>query len=124
MSGKREKAIRKLAKGELQNRMEQQQQNQSALAILQFLEQFIQLCITLTGDKPTAVTLTDVMYNAYIQESQRHAEVLGLNTGFKNEEVSFNGVKLVRKSPIEVPQGANVTPKSSIDLPSQEIKTK
>lgn len=120
MSGKREKAIRKLAKEELQKRMDQPQpQNQTALQILQYLEQFIQLCLVLTGEKPSSITLTEVMYNAYIQESQRHAEVLGLKTGFKTDEPVFNGVKLVRKSPIEVPQGANVPEKSAIELPTK-----
>jgi len=122
MSQKTEKAIRKLAKQELEKRMnpnQPQEQNGPGLQIIQFLENFIQLCIGLTGEKPTSLTLTDVMYNAYIQESQRHAEVLGLKTGFKDDEPSFNGVKLVRKSPIVASDGSSAASKSSIEIPTK-----
>lgn len=124
MSQRKEKALRKLARKELNDLRSKhmdhpQPQNQNALQILQYLEEFIQLCLVLTGEKPSSITLTEVMYNAYIQESQRHAEVLGLKTGFKTDEPIFNGVKLVRKSPIVAPSGESVSSKPSIELPTK-----
>lgn len=111
MSGKKQKLLRKQAKKDLLKELDRMQPNQPqqlGLQIINFLEQFIQLCITLTGEKPQSLALTDAMYNAYIQESQRHAEVLGLKTGFKDEEPVFMGVKLVKKSPIIKPTAENM----------------
>ncbi len=113
MSQKTEKAIRKLAKQELEKRMVQNQQAPqppAGLQVITSLENFIQLYTVLTGEKPKSITLTDIMYNSYVQESQRHAEVLGLKPGFKDEIPVFNGVKLEKKSPIIVPEG---TPSST-----------
>lgn len=104
MSGKKQKLLRKLARQELEKIKTMQSNSnpnpQIGLQIISFLENFIQLCVTLTGEKPATITLTDAMYQAYIQESQRHGEILGLKPGFKEEEPTFNGVKLVKKSPI------------------------
>lgn len=116
MSGKTAKAKRKLLKEKqkaflhiMEQRNEQQPQAQLGIQVINFLENFIQLYVTLTGEKPASITLTDVMYNAYIQESQRHAEILGLNPGFKSDPM-FNGVKLEKKSPLVVPEGTKTAP--------------
>src|SRR6185503_21255187 len=100
MSGKTEKAIRKLAKEELEKRMNPNQppQKPAGIEIIAALENFIQLCTVLTGEKPSSILLTEIMYNSYVQESQRHGEVLGLKPGFKDDEPMFNGVKLNKKS--------------------------
>jgi hypothetical protein len=103
MSGRKEKLKRKLEKERMENKNPQQQ---LGLQIISFLENYIQLCVTLTGDKPTSVTLTEGMYNSYIQESQRHGEVLGLKPGFKDDAPVFMGVKLEKKSPIITPDQA------------------
>ena len=107
MSGKVQKQLRKQAREELEKIMQSTQQPKRqqdlGLKVISALEDFIQLCTVLTGEKPNAITLTEAMYNSYIQESQRHAEVLGLNPGFKTEEPTFLGVKLVKKSPLIVP---------------------
>lgn len=112
MSGKTEKAIRKLAKKELEKRMQPNQQPQQTqqINILAELEQFIGSCNLLTGEMPASVTLTDGMYNAYIQTVQNNAESLGLNPGFKTGEPTFLGVKLVKKSPLIVPPPSASTP--------------
>ncbi len=105
MSGKVQKQLRKLARQELEKRMDQNkpQPPNPGLQIINFLENFIQLSVQLTGEKPTSIILTDVMYNAYIQESQRHGEILGLQPGFKTGEPEFSGVKLEKRSPLIVP---------------------
>lgn len=107
MSGKTDKAIRKLAKKELEKRMnpngQPPQPQQRQINILDELVKFITSCEILTGEKPASITLTDAIYNAYIQVAQNNAEDLGLNPGFKTGEPTFLGVKLVKKSPLIVP---------------------
>ncbi len=63
----------------------------------QHLENYISLHVILTGAKPETITLTPVVYNWFIQEAQRHADTLGLNPGFKNDEPVFNGIKILKK---------------------------
>lgn len=112
MSGKKQKILRKLAREELEKRMNPNGQRQQSIEVqvIRFLEEYIQLSISLTGIKPTAITLTDAMYNSYIQESQRHAEILGLKPGFKDDQPLFSGVKIEKKSPIIVPTEVNPPP--------------
>lgn len=105
MSGKVQKQLRKLAKKELEeikNRMPQDQQ-QKQINVIATLENFIQLVMLLTGEKPTSLTLTDVMYNMYVQAVLENAEAFGLKPGFKEDEPTFIGIKLIKKSPIIVP---------------------
>lgn len=112
MSGRREKEKRRLLKERQAQLLATMNPNQTnpGLQIIQYLENFIELSNALTGEKPTSITLTDVMYNAYVQESQRHAEVLGLKSGFKDDQPVFNGVKLLKKSPIVIDSGNNTPP--------------
>lgn len=105
MSGKVQKQIRKLAKQELEKRMQPQRQQINIIAELQ---QFIASCELLTGEKPTSFSLTAPLYNLYVQTAQENAEVLGLNQGFRTEEPTFMGVKLIKKSPLIVPPSVNV----------------
>lgn len=111
MSGKVQKQIRKLAKQELEKRMQpnQQPQKPSGIQIISALEEFIQLSIVLTGEKPSSISLTEIMHNMYVQEAQRHAETLGLNPGFKTEEPTFLGVKLIKKSSLIMPSTVNIS---------------
>lgn len=117
MSGRREKEKRRLLKAkqvELLQHMKPENQNPRnqdlGIQVINFLENFVQLHTTLTGVKPESITLTDVMYNAYQQEALRHSEVLGLKPEFKSEEMSFNGMKLLKKSPLIVPEGVTTPP--------------
>lgn len=114
MSQKTAKAIRKLAKKELQNMQPNQPQQQPRpINIIAELEQFVVSCELLTGEKPASIVLTDTMYTLYVQTAQRHAESLGLNQGFKTEEPTFMGVKLVKKSPLIMPEQPQiVTPET------------
>lgn len=109
MSGKTTKAIRKLAKKQLEKRMNPngQQIPQRQINIIAELEQFVVGYQLLTGEKPTSITLTDAMYNLYVQTVQKHAEAFGLNPGFKTTDPTFMGLILLKKSPIIVPPGVN-----------------
>jgi hypothetical protein len=101
MSGKQNKLLRKEARKILEQRMQNgQAQPQYSF---QHLEQFIALCQMLTGQKPTTITLVDSFYNWFIQETQRHAETLGLKPGFKDDQPVFNGVKIMKKTEIVKP---------------------
>lgn len=120
MSGKVQKNLRKLAREELDKRMQPNQQPQQTrqINILVELQQFITSCQLLTGEMPASITMTDAMYNAYIQTVQGNAEDLGLNPGFKTGEPIFLGVKLVKKSPLIVPNPAGI----DIAPPTPEVK--
>jgi len=109
VSGKTEKAIRKLAKQELEKRMQSNgQPPQRQVNILDELVKFITTSEILTGAKPDSITLTDAVYNAYVQTAQNNAEDLGLNPGFKTGEPTFLGVKLIKKSPLIVPAAPSI----------------
>lgn len=106
MSGKTEKAIRKLAKKQLsEQRMNPNQPPQ--INIIAELEQFVVSCQLLTGERPATLTLTDAMYNLYVQVVQKNAEAFGLNPGFKTEDPMFMNVKLMKKSPLITPSVAS-----------------
>lgn len=119
MSEKVQKAIRKEAKKRLDEQLKtmqpQQQPQQTQINILQELDQFLFSCELLTGEKPSTITLTDVAYNAYVQMVQNNAESLGLKPGFKNDEPTFRGIKIVKRSPIVVP-----TPQETAQISTPE----
>jgi len=102
MSHKQAKRLRKL------KRMQEQQAQFS----FQHLEQFIALSVLLTGMKPAIITVTDNFYNWFIQETQRHAETLGLKPGFKDDIPMFNGVKIEKK--VSIHPASPVTPIVSV----------
>lgn len=104
MSGRTAKAIRKLARKELEKTMNPNAQSQQRqISIVAEIEGLIAAFELLTGEKPTSLTLQETMYNMYIQTVQNNAEALGLNPGFRNDEPTFRGVKINKKSPLIVP---------------------
>lgn len=114
MSGKREKILRKMAKKELeeklQNQQPMQQQPKPEYSLSQ-LENYIALHQHVTGALPKVLELSPGFYNWYIQEAQRHAETLNLKTGFKDDAVMFLGIKLEKKIQLVVPQSPSIATK-------------
>ena len=106
MSGKVQKQLRKLARQELEKRMNPNQPpqgQQRQINIIAEIEAVIVGLELLTGEKPASITLQETMYNMYIQTVQNNAEALGLNPGFKGDIPTFRGVKIEKKSPLIVP---------------------
>ena len=101
MSQKKSKILRREAKKILEKRMQNGQPQKPQYSFAQ-LENFIQLYTFLTGIKPQQIELTPQIYDMHVQESQRHSDTLGLNLGFRNNEPTFLGVRLIKKTPIEV----------------------
>lgn len=91
MNGRRAKAIRKLQKQSMDK------QNTPVNYSFEQLSTLINLLQQLTGEKPTELFLTESFYTWYVQECQKHADVLGLNLGFKDDTPMFSGVKLVKR---------------------------
>jgi hypothetical protein len=67
---------------------------------LQQVEQYVALHVHLMGEKPSEIYLDKKAYNWYVQEVNSHAENLGLNIGFKNEDPEFYGIKIKQKTTI------------------------
>ena len=86
-------------------------QPQRQINIIAELEQYVSSYQLLTGEKPTLIVLVDPLYNLYIQTVQKNAEAFGLNPGFKNDEITFMGTKIEKKSPLIIPPSAPVEPK-------------
>lgn len=89
MSHKKAKRERKLLRQKMKDA-------QTAQFSFSHLENYIALHQLLTGKKPESITLTPTVYTWFIQESQRHAETLNLNLGFKDEKPMFAGVSILK----------------------------
>jgi len=61
------------------------------------LHNLISLLEMLTGDKPTAIGVKDSYYTWYVQQSQKEADMLGLELGFRTDPIQFMGVQLFNK---------------------------
>lgn len=68
--------------------MENTQQKYS----LEYLNQYIALCMLMTGEKPTVLSLVPDYYTWYVQETQRMADILGLELGFRGGKPLFQGI--------------------------------
>jgi len=61
------------------------------------LNDYVTLHVLLTGEKPKVIQLTPDFYTWYIQETNRIADTLNLNLGYKNNEMLFNGIPIEKK---------------------------